>query len=219
MWRRIRGGYRFHDWDRWQGDEVSQSDRRSSSGSIGNHKRWHVDRGKSDPECGHCLQEQVAGAVASGSHTDRKCDDDANRYPSPSPIGSVVSHLSASSATDDDDGLIQAVITRVRTTTGLQVEPPAAVAIVAAIRRRAELAGQVIRSQRKYILAALTTEAEVIALLDTAPPPAWFPADDAEVPDWCGQCDKRTRFLLDEFGQPGNLKCPDCNPETSRRFA
>jgi hypothetical protein len=35
-------------------------------------------------------------------------------------------------------------------------------------------------------------------------------------PDWCGDCDERTRFLLDEFGQPGHLKCPACNPGTQR---
>jgi hypothetical protein len=39
---------------------------------------------------------------------------------------------------------------------------------------------------------------------------------DGDRPGWCGDCDRRTRFLLDEFGQPGLLKCPRCHPEAQR---
>jgi hypothetical protein len=35
-------------------------------------------------------------------------------------------------------------------------------------------------------------------------------------PPWCEKCDKRTRFLLDEFGQSGHLKCPRCHPDVQK---
>ena len=35
-------------------------------------------------------------------------------------------------------------------------------------------------------------------------------------PPWCELCDERTRFLLDEFGQPGHLKCPRCHPDAQK---
>jgi hypothetical protein len=218
LWERTRGGYRFHDWDRWQGDEIAQSDRKSSAGTIGNHKRWHVDRGKTDPDCGHCLQEQARRTPETRSQTDRTCDDVANRYPDPIPSGSVVSHLSGSSTANDDDRLISAVITRVRTKTGQTIPAAAAASLVAEVRRRAAAAGQVMRSPRKYVLAAIDGENDVFTLIDgTVPPLAEILADDADVPDWCGECDEQTR-QADRYGD-NPRRCPACHPETARRTA
>jgi hypothetical protein len=32
---------------------------------------------------------------------------------------------------------------------------------------------------------------------------------------WCGHCDPRTRFVLDEFGYPGDSRCPNCGGSTA----
>lgn len=42
------------------------------------------------------------------------------------------------------------------------------------------------------------------------------PAASAGRPEWCRECDERTRFLLDESGMPGHLTCPRCHPDAER---
>lgn len=57
-------GYLFHDWSRWQGftDEEPPRDA-STSGRVGNHTRWHVNKGVVDPECEFCIAPE-SGAMS-----------------------------------------------------------------------------------------------------------------------------------------------------------
>ncbi len=50
-------GWRFHDWDRFQpGAAVTAAMRakESEAGIRGNHRRWHAERGITDPTCEYC---------------------------------------------------------------------------------------------------------------------------------------------------------------------
>lgn len=57
LWLRAKGGYQFHDWDEYQPrreEVLAAQAKKSSGGKIGNHRRWHVDRGVTDPGCPYC---------------------------------------------------------------------------------------------------------------------------------------------------------------------
>ncbi len=63
LWVRVQDGWLIRSWERWNaGDRVV-----SAGGKLGNHKRWHVDRGEIDPECEHCGDR---GTIAPRSHPD-----------------------------------------------------------------------------------------------------------------------------------------------------
>lgn len=50
-------GWRFHDWNHFQPSAaVTEAGKvkRSESGKIGNHRRWHVKRNITDPDCEFC---------------------------------------------------------------------------------------------------------------------------------------------------------------------
>lgn len=52
-------GWRFHDWFKFQPSAETTAAWRaaeSEAGLRGNHKRWHVDRGVSDPNCSYCYR-------------------------------------------------------------------------------------------------------------------------------------------------------------------
>jgi hypothetical protein len=36
------------------------------------------------------------------------------------------------------------------------------------------------------------------------------PGSASSRPRWCGRCDRQSRFLLDEFGYPSAVPCPEC---------
>lgn len=64
LWRRERGGYRFHDWIAYnptRSEAIAARDRMASGGALGNHRRWHVDKGKTDPDCRYCQEKQDRG--------------------------------------------------------------------------------------------------------------------------------------------------------------
>lgn len=53
----LRTGYRFHDFHEWNPSRAEVKQNRaeiSEAGGYGNHLRWHVKRGKPNPECVHC---------------------------------------------------------------------------------------------------------------------------------------------------------------------
>jgi len=91
LWKRTRGGYRFHDWDRYQPDATEEKGRKSIAGQVGNHRRWHTNKGVVDPKCAYCQEEQ---GIAGGSHLrsppDRSTESLRNR-PVPGPGPSLVS--------------------------------------------------------------------------------------------------------------------------------
>lgn len=50
-------GWRFHDWTRFQPSAAVTAARKAKeaeAGLRGNHKRWHEDRGLTDPDCEYC---------------------------------------------------------------------------------------------------------------------------------------------------------------------
>lgn len=61
LWKRTRGGYRFHDWIAYQPsreEATAGREKMSSGGALGNHRRWHAGKGKSDPRCRYCQAKQ-----------------------------------------------------------------------------------------------------------------------------------------------------------------
>ena len=57
LWERTDTGYRFHEWleRNPSSDEVKLGREAMATGSsIGNHRRWHVQRGITDIKCPHC---------------------------------------------------------------------------------------------------------------------------------------------------------------------
>jgi hypothetical protein len=52
-------GWRFHDWTRFQPSAAvtaATKAKEAEAGIRGNHKRWHVDRGITDPDCEYCYR-------------------------------------------------------------------------------------------------------------------------------------------------------------------
>lgn len=52
-------GWRFHDWERFQPSAAVTAAVRAKeaeAGARGNHKRWHADRGITDPNCEYCYR-------------------------------------------------------------------------------------------------------------------------------------------------------------------
>ena len=52
-------GWQFHDWSRFQPSAAVTAAVRAKeaeAGARGNHKRWHADRGITDPNCEYCYQ-------------------------------------------------------------------------------------------------------------------------------------------------------------------
>lgn len=63
LWVRVEGGWVIRSWERWNGGDRIVS----AGGRLGNHKRWHVDRGEMDPQCEHCAADTP---IAPRSHPD-----------------------------------------------------------------------------------------------------------------------------------------------------
>jgi hypothetical protein len=83
LWRRTKGGYRFHDWSTYQPtkeEATAQREKKSSGGALGNHRRWHTGAGKQDPRCAFCQQRQPSD---NRSVTDRPTDTGTETVASP----------------------------------------------------------------------------------------------------------------------------------------
>lgn len=52
LWEEVEDGWRIRSWDRWNGVEEAVS----AGGHLGNHLRWHVQRGITDPDCTICAE-------------------------------------------------------------------------------------------------------------------------------------------------------------------
>jgi hypothetical protein len=63
LWERVSDGWRIRSWERWNASEQIVS----AGGKLGNHKRWHLERGQYDPECEHCV---ASPPIAPRSHPD-----------------------------------------------------------------------------------------------------------------------------------------------------
>lgn len=57
LWIREDDGYRFHEWAERQpsaADVKAAAEKQGQSGSLGNHRRWHLRKGVTNPDCEHC---------------------------------------------------------------------------------------------------------------------------------------------------------------------
>lgn len=54
LWDVTDDGWLIRSWVRWNGSDQAFRQERSESGKLGNHRRWHVERGVVDPDCDLC---------------------------------------------------------------------------------------------------------------------------------------------------------------------
>jgi hypothetical protein len=81
LWKRTKGGYRFHDWFEYQpsrSDVIGAQVKKASGGVLGNHLRWHVKKGVQNPDCQYC-QEKDSSVIRSVS--DRSSESGPNPDP------------------------------------------------------------------------------------------------------------------------------------------
>lgn len=77
LWRRTKGGYRFHQWaDRnpTKAEAHRVTEKIASGGLLGNHLRWHVKGKTYNNDCKFCQEKQASG-------TDRPTDRGGDRVP------------------------------------------------------------------------------------------------------------------------------------------
>lgn len=57
LWRRVEGGWQFHDWKGYNPSAAASDakhEAESAGGTKGNHVKWHVKRKIVEPDCPHC---------------------------------------------------------------------------------------------------------------------------------------------------------------------
>lgn len=60
LWEMNGNGWVFHDWEEFQPSKVDVQavrDKESKSGQHGNHIRWHVKKGITNPDCPFCQED------------------------------------------------------------------------------------------------------------------------------------------------------------------
>lgn len=71
LWSRASGGYRFHDWTDFnpsREEATAAADKMSAAGSLGNHRRWHVKKGRIEPTCQFCTSGTASGTRSGGRY-------------------------------------------------------------------------------------------------------------------------------------------------------
>lgn len=88
-------GWRFHDWAHFQPSAAVTAARRAKereAGLRGNHRRWHTDRGVTDPDCEYCYRvpdgEPDADPIGGGESAPTRPVPEPD--PTTSPNGDVV---------------------------------------------------------------------------------------------------------------------------------
>jgi len=173
LWRRAKGGYRFHEWDAdadgtvrnpLRSEVMAERRKKSSGGRIGNHRRWHASRGVTDPDCPFCQEKRA-------SDTDRTSDRSTESGASPpvpsrpdpkgqSPSGFDPREVTQSSSvsvgdaratlTDDDLKIDQTIIGLLAELTGRTVSPNHAAGV-----RRQILGGRAVDKPLPYVARAI----------------------------------------------------------------
>jgi hypothetical protein len=82
LWHDMGEHYQVHDWHQWNRtrDEAEEKrTKKSGAGALGNHRRWHVDRGITDPGCELCQASEPDPPPdpSPDRKSDRNCDEDA----------------------------------------------------------------------------------------------------------------------------------------------
>lgn len=66
LWKRVRGGFQFHQWTEdgtgatrnlTRQEAMNKRSKMASGGSLGNHRRWHVNEGIRKADCPFCQGE------------------------------------------------------------------------------------------------------------------------------------------------------------------
>lgn len=74
LWNVVDDGWQVRSWVKWNStqEQIAEDQQaKRDGGKQGNHKRWHVDKGKIDPKCPLCVPDRT---------TDRYSDSDSDRY-------------------------------------------------------------------------------------------------------------------------------------------
>lgn len=218
LWRRVKGGFQFTDWEHW-GETTEQVERRRADAAE--RQRRSRARRKEKPQ----VTEGAAGALSRVTSCDSVTGDDLD--PDLDPYLSSVGGKSKSDARAEAK-LLALVVRALCKQAGRLVGNDEALTAMRILEERAEKAGTVIDDRAKYFCSAIRREKDIEALLSPEPPPLReivasilgdADDDDGKPREWCGKCDKRTRFQLDEVGQPGTKRCPDCGPRPKARSA
>lgn len=108
LWRRAKGGYLFHQWDAdsdgtprnpTRSEVTAARSKQSSGGAIGNHRRWHVKQGSTDPHCRYC-QQKPGSDSRSGTRSDTDQSDRIGTESHPTSPDPARPDPSSSSGTD-----------------------------------------------------------------------------------------------------------------------
>lgn len=89
LWEASEGGWTFHDWAEYQPDAASmraKRDAESVGGQVGNHERWHVQRGIYVPECEFCASGTRSGARSGPDRGTRIGGESGANPPGPEPV-------------------------------------------------------------------------------------------------------------------------------------
>lgn len=220
-------GWAVHDYLEWQPSKDEAAGLRASKSdgaALGNHRRWHADRGIAKPGCPYCPSApppRTDSHMSSDHRSDHRSSSDQSSCSGPNPtradLSLSLSVSDPSSVVDqgqvadtrasDDDPILRATITAVRERTGVTLTAIAAHAVAADI-----LTGRKPRNRAAYIRRAVMADANPAARFLPAPP------TDPR-PPWCGdrECNQTTRMREKPDGTP--YKCPDCGGTTPERRA
>lgn len=124
LWRELKTGWTFHQWNQYQPDAASLRAKRNAEadgGALGNHRRWHVSRNVNVPDCEYCqgmppddeieppteaemyrVPDRVPEGVPESGANRGRIAPDPTRYPIDSSVGGggYVSSDSPATATD-----------------------------------------------------------------------------------------------------------------------
>jgi hypothetical protein len=205
LWKRTKGGYRFHDWETYQPtreEAIAAQQKQSSGGRLGNHRRWHVDKGVSVPDCPFCLGEHPSGTRSGTDRpTNRGTESGANPPSRPVPSrrdGSVGGHLQVADARGKQG------LDWIQDRYGLSVEK--AEGAMATIAQRAN--GPIKDWPRllDHMAGNGTLAAIVEPLQRPEPPPAAEPARRTTT-----GCDTHPEGAIDPLAPDGWGRCLFCN--------
>jgi hypothetical protein len=160
LWKRTRGGYRFHDWRNYQPSKeeaTAAQEKKSSGGRLGNHRRWHTGRGVRDPDCPYCQPGQASDNRSdTDRHTDGVTESGANPPSRPDPSRSMAEVGNQSSGSKNGkatEATADLIITEIRKATGRDITPQWAMQI-----RRHLLDGRSPADPGAYVRSAIRNE-------------------------------------------------------------
>lgn len=231
LWRRSKGGYQFHEWtedgdgsprNQTRAEAIAKRSRMSSGGALGNHRRWHVDKGKTDPKCPFCQEKFNRPPNRVPDREGESGSESGANPPVPvqSPKGTRTGTSSQSSSrrtarawADDDDSIDLGIVELLAELTSQQISIRDAVKI-----RQSILAGRSVKNRGAYVARAIADNpAKFLPIVEVAEPHP-DPGPLRVVPEWCGQCESdayRWLALADDRW----AKCPACNPDAKDPFS